>query len=340
MVETPEAHGQPTFSFGIWKSVSIVTVDEGSAAITHVVPHVYYKGTHLRTKSGERGGPFEVQVAVHLRSLGTVGVVGTVTVIGGWQAATAATAGGNGYADDGASILSTTFPTASASVTIPPTSSSGEATVHLTLHADQSTLLWWPNGMGKQVLYNVTATFTPSAAAGTPSAVGAGAASPTVTSAISSTPDAGPSGTITAVRRIGFRTIHLVTGNDTNPAFLAAGGDGSANMTMLLRVNGAAVFARGSNHVPLEELEGRASAEATRRTMVSAAEGGMNTVRLWAGGIYEYSAWCVLNSTSRSILLTRPVEEYTRTYQLWVIFFDDVINTPRHRFVGTMQPTR
>ena len=295
MVETPEAHGQPTFSFGIWKSVSIVTVDDGSAAITHVVPHVYYKGAHLRTKSGERGGPFEVQVAVHLRSLGTAGgrgVVGTVTVIGGWQAATA---GGNGYADEGAGVfLPTVFPTASANVTIPPTSSSGEATVHLTLHADHSTLLWWPNGMGKQVLYNVTATFTPSAAAGAraTAAAGAGAALPTVASAVSAaTPDAGPGGTITAVRRIGFRTIHLVTGNDTDPAFVAAGGDGSANMTMLLRVNGAAVFARGSNHVPLEELEGRASAEASRRTMVSAAEGGMNTVRLWAGGIYEYSAW-------------------------------------------------
>ena len=127
--------------------------------------------------------------------------------------------------------------------------------------------------MGDQVLHNVTATFTP--------------APPLPSLAAAATTTAG----ITASRKIGFRTINLVTGNDTDPSFVSAGGDGSANMTMLLRVNGAAVFARGSNHVPLEELEGRASAEASRRTMLSAAEGGMNAVRLWAGGIYEYDAW-------------------------------------------------
>ena len=34
---------------------------------------------------------------------------------------------------------------------------------------------------------------------------------------------------------------------------------------MFFRINGAAIYARGSNVIPMEELEGRLSEEATRR---------------------------------------------------------------------------
>lgn len=85
-----------------------------------------------------------------------------------------------------------------------------------------------PAGLGPQTLYGVTALFTP---------------------------DVGPA--VQAERRIGFRTFALVTGNDTDPDYVkrAAGADGTDTQGMLFRVNGAAVFSRGANMIPMEELE-------------------------------------------------------------------------------------
>jgi hypothetical protein len=111
-------------------------------------------------------------------------------------------------------------------------------------------MLWWPNKMGLQMLYNVTAKFTVAGPAGVPAAnnsasTGSSAAnevnirtSAKITTNIGN-PIATTIPTIAATRRIGFRTVALVTGNDTDPTFVADGGDGSANFTMMLRVNGA-----------------------------------------------------------------------------------------------------
>ena len=150
--------------------------------------------------------------------------------------------------------------TAAIAVAIP----AGEASVTVNLTVTEPAL-WWPAGMGNQTLHSLEIEFDPTAA-GAP--------------------------TVSVSRRIGFRTVAQVTTapgdavpDDEAPA------NGSGNFTMHLRVNGATMFARGSNHVPQEELEGRATAEASHRIMQSAAEGGMNTIRLWAGGVYEYDAW-------------------------------------------------
>ena len=128
---------------------------DNSAAIMHVVPHVFYKGAYLRTKSGERGGPFEVQVAVHLQSLGKAD--GTVTITGEWKTANAKQAAGQTLASaaaegrfggsDGETTAGRTpplppRPTASAKVSI-SAASGGKAVVHLMMHADEATLLWW-----------------------------------------------------------------------------------------------------------------------------------------------------------------------------------------------------
>ena len=94
--------------------------------------------------------------------------------------------------------------------------------------------LWWPSGLGSQPLYDVAVTFVPSATA------------------------ACPTDPITAARRIGFRVIALVTDDDSVPAALS-GLDGSGNLTMRWRVNGASIWARGANMIPMEELDGRSS---------------------------------------------------------------------------------
>ena len=53
----------------------------------------------------------------------------------------------------------------------------------------------------------------------------------------------------------GFRFFALVTGNDTDPAYVAAskGKDGTASLGMLWRINGAAIFVKGANMIPMDE---------------------------------------------------------------------------------------
>ena len=132
----------------------------------------------------------------------------------------------------------------------------GMNSVTLSIPAAQTraVLLWHPHGHGEQPLYRIVA-----------SAAGAN-----------------------ATRKIGFRHAVLVTINDTDPATAAAAKtqEGTGDLTMTFRVNGAAVYARGGSMVPMDLLNGRQSAEAYRRVIVSAAEGNFNTIRVWGGGIY------------------------------------------------------
>ena len=57
------------------------------------------------------------------------------------------------------------------------------------------------------------------------------------------------------------------------------------------RVNGAAVYSRGGNKIPMDLLDGRMSATAHRRLVQSAAEGNFNTLRIWGGAIWEPRAF-------------------------------------------------
>mmetsp|Transcript_19024 Transcript_19024/g.23340 ORF Transcript_19024/g.23340 Transcript_19024/m.23340 type:complete len:156 (-) Transcript_19024:756-1223(-) len=54
---------------------------------------------------------------------------------------------------------------------------------------------------------------------------------------------------------------------------------------MLFRVNGAAIWSRGANMIPMEELEGRMTSDAFKRLLLSASEANMNMLRVWGGGI-------------------------------------------------------
>jgi beta-mannosidase len=101
------------------------------------------------------------------------------------------------------------------------------------------------------------------------------------------------SATMHTSRLLGFRHVALITVNDTDPAVAAAAAkqDGNGHLGMFLRVNGAAVYARGGNKIPMDLLEGRLSAEAHRRIVHTAAEGNMNMLRVWGGGIWEPRAF-------------------------------------------------
>jgi beta-mannosidase len=75
----------------------------------------------------------------------------------------------------------------------------------------------------------------------------------------------------------------MVTINDTDTAIAATAAttDGTGQLTMFFRVNGAAVYARGGNKIPMELLDGRMSAVAHRRLVQSAVEANFNTLRVW-----------------------------------------------------------
>eukprot|EP00117_Sycon_ciliatum_P046191 scpid34575/ scgid33108/ Beta-mannosidase; Lysosomal beta A mannosidase; Mannanase len=137
----------------------------------------------------------------------------------------------------------------------------------LTLRASAKNIsLWWPAGLGNQSLYTITAYYEPS---------GAG------TIAVKST------------RQIGFRYVALVTGNDTDAGYVknASTSQTTGQQGMFFRVNGAAVFNRGANMIPMEELEGRMNAVAFSRLVQSAVDGRMNMLRVWGGGIFLPDIW-------------------------------------------------
>ena len=140
---------------------------------------------------------------------------------------------------------------------MPVTLTQGENKICTKLHA-ATPRLWWPRGMGQQQLYNVTARFEPATSSG---------GSP-----------------VSASRRIGFRHVILVTGNDTNASWVAhaeaAKLEGNGKHTLMFRVNGAPFYAKGANMIPMEALEGRLRPGQHREHVNSAADAGMNMLRV------------------------------------------------------------
>ena len=135
----------------------------------------------------------------------------------------------------------------------------GQNEVNVTLQA-QSPKLWWPNGMGAQPLYNVSVRFQ----------------------------HANGQSTQNTSRQIGFRFVAMVTGNDTNKTWVAEHrhSEGNGDHTMMFRVNGASVVARGANFIPMETLEGRYVHGMHQTLVQSTADAGFNMLRVWGGGIY------------------------------------------------------
>eukprot|EP00040_Diaphanoeca_grandis_P031996 m.192725 g.192725 ORF g.192725 m.192725 type:complete len:1196 (-) comp32480_c0_seq1:201-3788(-) len=146
------------------------------------------------------------------------------------------------------------------------TAGSNNITLRIPANTTQHAQLWHPRGNGNQVRYNITVTFV----------------------SASNTLDI-----VESWRLVGFRHVALVTVNDTDPiiAKAAKDQDGTGQLGMFFRVNGAVIYARGGNKVPMDLLDGRMSAYAHRRLVQSAAEGNMNMLRVWGGGIWEPRAF-------------------------------------------------
>lgn len=120
--------------------------------------------------------------------------------------------------------------------------------------------LWWPNGLGDQTMYNLNVAFR-----------------------------SGGYQTDWIHKRIGFRTCALVTVNDTDDSLVNViirnKSEGSGLHGMFLRINGAPIWSRGANVVPMDQLEGRLTDEAHRVMVASSAKANMNMLRVWGGGM-------------------------------------------------------
>lgn len=110
--------------------------------------------------------------------------------------------------------------------------------------------LWWPNGYGKQPLYNLTVTVR----------TNGGFNAKTV--------------------YVGFREAILVQ-DYVNPNRTEFG------RSFYFSVNGVPIFAKGSNYIPHSIFLEEAANKETITTLLSAAkETNMNMLRVWGGGIY------------------------------------------------------
>lgn len=111
--------------------------------------------------------------------------------------------------------------------------------------------LWWPAGLGEQPLYEVTTELL----------------------------DADGQVIERQSHRLGLRTLELIREAD------------EFGESFRFRCNGLDFFAKGANWIPCDVFPSRIADETYRDLLTSAAESGMNMIRLWGGGIYEQPAF-------------------------------------------------
>jgi beta-mannosidase len=224
------------FSKGIWKSVYLVST--ASVTIEYLLPQTFYLGPYpiARLQEGQHGG-FRVDVNTFLWS--PEPITGQLVVNTEWG--------------QSVSTPTLTLPAGRSNTTVSVSAAAGDIR------------LWWPNGLGEQPLFWVTAEFIPQ----------------------------GRSRGVLVTRQVGFKFLVLVTGNDTAPGYVANNThtDGTDSMGMMFRVNGAAFFARGANMIPLDEMEGRVNSTAVRVMVQSAADANFNMLRVWGGGVFQYDVF-------------------------------------------------
>jgi len=228
------------FTLGIVKPVYIIGIGIQHFYISHVVPKVHYLGNYPTKPMIHAEGNFRLDVDVHLSFIEAESYsliqISSIIVKTDFAA----------QIEVPVAFPSTTFDEHSTVVTI-----------SLTV-PKENIELWWPNGMGKQPLYNIY--------------IG--------TNHIHD---------VWIEKRIGFRTSALVTIDETNTVdfteALRDSAEGSGQHGMYFRINGAIVMARGANFIPMDQLEGRLSSEAHKIAVQSASKANMNMLRVWGGGM-------------------------------------------------------
>ncbi|KAJ3613145.1 hypothetical protein NHX12_019397 [Muraenolepis orangiensis] len=119
-----------------------------------------------------------------------------------------------------------------------------------TLHINTSrpVRLWWPSGHGDRPSYQLS-----------------------VRAVLE------PNTTFTADAQVYFRSVELI--QEPIP--------GSPGLSFYFRVNGKALFMKGSNWIPAHAFQDLVTPASVRRLLESAVEANMNTLRVWGGGVYQ-----------------------------------------------------
>ncbi|XGW16324.1 hypothetical protein V3C99_001632 [Haemonchus contortus] len=125
--------------------------------------------------------------------------------------------------------------------------------------------LWWPNGEGEQRLYRITAKAS------------AGSYEQEIT------------------HHIGFRHVELIQDYVDEK-------DKAKGRHFYVKVNDRPIFLKGSNWIPISMFLPQNNSERMKFLLDSAVETGMNTLRVWGGGVYESDEFYDY-SDSKGILL-------------------------------------
>ena len=104
---------------------------------------------------------------------------------------------------------------------------------------------WWPNGMGNQKLYDIRIKIS------------------------------NENYSIDSSKSIGFRTIELITEND------------SIGNNFFFKVNGIPTFMKGVNYIPQDVFLPRVKDSDYQKILSAAVDANMNMIRVWGGGVYE-----------------------------------------------------
>lgn len=107
---------------------------------------------------------------------------------------------------------------------------------------------WWPSGHGEQPAYRLSVRATLGGAA-----------------------------TLSADHQVYFRTVELVQ----EPIA------GSPGLSFYFRVNGKAIFLKGSNWIPAHSFQDQVPPAVLKNLLQSAVDANMNALRVWGGGVYE-----------------------------------------------------
>ena len=120
-----------------------------------------------------------------------------------------------------------------------------KATADLTVNNPQ---LWWPNGMGRQPLYDVRFTLK----------------------------DACGNRLDSCTKRIGLRRLELRQKPDKQ------------GRSFEFLANGKPFFAKGANWIPADSFVNRVTSAQYRSLLEASVDANMNMIRVWGGGIYEH----------------------------------------------------
>ncbi|KAH3759148.1 beta-mannosidase precursor [Pelomyxa schiedti] len=177
------------------------------------------------------------------------------------------------------------------------TLTAGENLVSIELTATNPSL-WWPNGVSPNTreLYSVKATFTSTKGE-----------------------------TSSLQRNIGFRKLELIQEEIT----------GEEGLSFYIKVNNVPVFSKGSNWIPADSFENRATEDVLEDLLSGAVEANMNMLRNWGGGVYQSDLFYDL-ADEYGLMIWEDIMFACAMYPRDITFLENVVAEVKYQVRRTM----